>query len=215
MTGLTDDTSSDLFQELRKGSAAGGEGRGWRWRPRTVSQGDEGADAGGAAGDSDGEEDGEEDQGGNGDAAMYWMPDALMVCGRVRDGMCVQRTALYLPIALLSTSRTLLCTSPLHLASALSAFLPLAHARRHMHGRRAAAAQVLERECLLPSGARQCTSTLDACLNEPCRLRLIWPPPPNPCPRPASCRCAALMRTLRRHASSVLSATYSISFTVY
>ena len=37
VTGLTHDTTSDLFQELRKGSlAAGGGGGGWR--PRHMGQ---------------------------------------------------------------------------------------------------------------------------------------------------------------------------------
>lgn len=89
VTGLTDDTGSDLFQELRKGSTAGGEGRICRWRPRAVGQGDEGADASGAAADSCEEEDGEEDEGVSSDAAMYWMPDALMVskCARGTTGL--------------------------------------------------------------------------------------------------------------------------------
>jgi len=77
VTGLTDDTGSDLFHELRKGSAAGAEGRGWRWRPRAVGQGDGEGGGEGAAADSDGEEEGDEEEGGT-EAAMYWMPDALL-----------------------------------------------------------------------------------------------------------------------------------------
>ena len=75
VTGLTDDTGSDLFQELRKGTAAGGEGRGWRWRPRAMWQEEAGATVDGAA-DSDGDDEVEED-GAHSEAAMRWTPDAL------------------------------------------------------------------------------------------------------------------------------------------